>query len=104
MPTVLRERGWCFFFSSMSDLRIQRISCSDEALSVSFSDGRSLSVPMTFFPRLLGASASERADWSLIGRGLGVHWEALDEDVSVENILSAYSRSKAGQYAKVRTP
>jgi hypothetical protein len=43
---------------------------------------------------------SEREQWQLIGRGLGVHWEPMDEDFSVENVLLAYSRSKKEEYAK----
>ncbi len=68
---------------------------------VAFSDKRTITVALTSFPRLLGAEPLERESWRLIGRGLGVHWEALDEDLSVENILSAYSRAKVGEYAHV---
>lgn len=57
-------------------------------------------VPLSYFPRLLSAQPAQREQWLLIGRGLGVRWEALDEDLSVENILLAYSRSKAGEYAR----
>ncbi|MFM2082113.1 MAG: hypothetical protein RL380_804 [Verrucomicrobiota bacterium] len=68
-------------------------------MSVSFSDARSVVVPLEAFPRLCAASPAERAQWQLIGRGLGVHWESLDEDLSVENILLAYSRTKTSEYA-----
>ena len=83
----------------MSDLRIQRLSFSEDSVTVAFSDARSVVVPLRYFPRLEAAGSAEREKWQLIGRGLGVHWEALDEDLSVENILLAYSRSKAGEYA-----
>ena len=84
----------------MNDLRIQRISFANEAMTVEFSDGRAICVPLAYFPRLQNAVPSERERWQLIGRGLGVHWEAVDEDLSVENVLLAYSRSKKEEYAK----
>ena len=83
----------------MSDLRIHRVSFSDDSMVVTFSDERSVAVPVSYFPRLNASAPAQREQWQLIGRGLGVHWEAIDEDLSVENILMAYSRSKAGEYA-----
>jgi hypothetical protein len=83
----------------MNDLRIQHLTFADDSMCVSFSDQRSVTVPLDCFPRLVAASPVERAQWQLIGRGLGVHWEAIDEDLSVENILVAYSRSKKAEYA-----
>lgn len=83
----------------MNDLRIHHVAFSGDSMSVSFSDERSIAVPFNCFPRLRTASPSEREQWQLIGRGLGVHWESLDEDLSVENILLAYSRSKVPEYA-----
>jgi hypothetical protein len=69
-------------------------------MTVEFSDGRTICVPLSYFPRLQKASPSARDQWQLIGRGLGVHWEPVDEDLSVENVLLAYSRSKKEAYAK----
>jgi hypothetical protein len=62
-------------------------SCSGDALSVILSDGRVLSAPLVWFPRLMEATPRERADWELIGGGIGVHWEAIDEDISVASLL-----------------
>jgi hypothetical protein len=62
-------------------------SCSGDALSVTLSDGRVLSAPLVWFPRLMEATPRERADWELIGGGIGVHWEAIDEDISVASLL-----------------
>lgn len=84
----------------MSDLRIKSVAFSDEALKVEFSDSRFIELPLDLFPRLKAASSSERGHWRLIGRGLGIHWEVLDEDVSLENILLACSRHKRGAYAR----
>ncbi len=83
----------------MNDLRIHHVTFSGDSMSVSFSDERSVAVPLSAFPRLCAASSAEREQWQLIGRGLGVHWESLDEDLSVENILLAYSRTKTSEYA-----
>ncbi len=83
----------------MSDLRIHHVSFAGDSMSVAFSDERSVTVALSYFPRLRAAQTAQREQWQLIGRGLGVHWETLDEDLSVENILSAYSRAKAGEYA-----
>ena len=60
----------------------------DDALTVELSDARSITVPLTWYPRLLQGSREERQNWRLIGDGEGVHWEDLDEDISVENLLS----------------
>ena len=83
----------------MNDLRIHHVTFSADSMSVSFSDERSIAAPLSSFPRLHAASPSEREQWQLIGRGLGIHWESLDEDLSVENILLAYSRTKTSEYA-----
>ena len=88
----------------MNDLRIKSVSFPDTALKsvlkVEFSDSRSIELPLDLFARLKTASASERDQWRLIGRGLGIHWEVLDEDISLENLLLAYSRSKRETYAR----
>ena len=63
------------------------VSCSDDALSVVLDDGRTVSVPIVWFPRLLNATPKERRGWELIGGGLGIHWEAIDEDISIASLL-----------------
>jgi hypothetical protein len=63
------------------------VECTDDELRVVLTDGRKLSVPLVWFPRLLSASASQRADWRLIGGVEGIRWEALDEDLSVRGLL-----------------
>ncbi len=60
---------------------------SDEALIVGLSDGREVSVPLEWFPRLHDASAEQRRQWRLIARGIGIHWEAVDEDIAVSTLL-----------------
>jgi hypothetical protein len=67
---------------------VESLGITDDTLSVELSDGRSLSVPLAWFPRLLHASREERCTWRLIGRGEGVHWPGLDEDISVAGLLA----------------
>jgi hypothetical protein len=64
------------------------ISLTDDTLSVDLSDGRSISVPIEWYPRLLHASEQERNNWRLVGKGQGIHWEDIDEDISVEGLLA----------------
>lgn len=66
----------------------EKVTVSDDTLSVDLSDGRSISVPLAWYPRLSHASSAERKRWRLIGRGLGIHWDDLDEDISVEGLLA----------------
>jgi hypothetical protein len=63
------------------------VSCSNDALSITLSDGRVVSAPLVWFPRLADATAKERSDWELIGGGIGIHWESIDEDISVASLL-----------------
>lgn len=60
---------------------------SDDALIVQLSDGREVSVPLEWFPRLRDASPEQRRDWRLIARGIGIHWESVDEDIAVSTLL-----------------
>ncbi|HSO84827.1 DUF2442 domain-containing protein [Thiocapsa sp.] len=64
------------------------VSVSEDPLSVDLSDGRTISVPIEWFPRLVHATPKERMRWSLIGNGQGIHWEDIDEDVSVGGLLA----------------
>lgn len=66
----------------------ESVSVSEDALRVELSDGRSVSVPLAWFPRLLYGTLAERGGWRLIGKGEGIHWEALDEDISIESLLT----------------
>jgi len=63
------------------------VSISEDALSVELSDGRTIVVPLDWYPRLTHATDAERANWRLIGKGQGIHWGDLDEDLSVEGLL-----------------
>ncbi len=63
------------------------VSCSEHALTVVLDDGRTVSVPLVWFPRLLAATPDQRKDWEPIGGGIGIHWEAVDEDISIASLL-----------------
>ena len=66
----------------------ETLTVTDDTLAVDLSDGRSISVPLAWFPRLVHASPEERDNWRLIGKGQGIHWESVDEDISVEGLLA----------------
>ena len=64
------------------------VRVTEETLSVDLSDGRTISVPLGWYPRLEYANAAERASWRLIGRGQGIHWPDIDEDISIKGLLA----------------
>jgi hypothetical protein len=66
----------------------ENVTITEDTLSVDLSDGRTISVPLAWFPRLLQSTPEERNNWRLIGKGRGIHWEDIDEDISVEGLLS----------------
>lgn len=63
---------------------------ADDALHVLLSDGREVSAPLEWFPRLRDATPAQRENWRLIARGIGVHWEDVDEDIAVSTLLRAW--------------
>lgn len=73
--------------SPSADIRIKDVVVSEEELTVRLMDGRSLSVPVAWYPRLAEATAAQRADWEIAGGGYGIHWPQIDEDLSTEGLL-----------------
>ncbi|MBI5471606.1 MAG: DUF2442 domain-containing protein [Ignavibacteriae bacterium] len=69
--------------------RIIDLSFTSDALKVVLADGREISAPLEWFPRLRDANEQQRTNWRLIGRGIGIHWEDVDEDISVRSLLAA---------------
>lgn len=65
-----------------------RVEVSEVSLTVELVDGRSVSVPLVWFPRLVDGTPAERANWRLIGRGEGIHWPDLNEDISIAGLLA----------------
>src|SRR3990172_12694961 len=78
----------------------QRVVVTNDTLQVDLLDGRSLSVPLSWYPRLAQGSQTERQHWQLIGRGEGIHWPELDEDISVENLILGKSSGESQQSFK----
>jgi hypothetical protein len=66
----------------------QNVSVTEDTLRVDLTDGRTISAPLAWYPRLLHATPKERNNWRVIGRGAGIHWEDIDEDISVEGLLA----------------
>ena len=64
------------------------VSFTPDSLVVTLADGRTVSAPLEWFPRLLRATPRQRRNWRLIGRGVGIHWEDVDEDISVRSLLA----------------
>lgn len=67
--------------------RVKNVRCDDDMLIVDLHDGRTISVPLAWYPRLLHATAEQRANWQLCGGGFGIHWPDIDEDLSTEGLL-----------------
>ena len=61
----------------------------EKMLHVKLSDGREISVPLNWFPKLRNGTSEQRSNWKLIGNGVGIHWDDLDEDLSVAGLLGA---------------
>ncbi len=84
----------------------QQVRLNDDSLTVDLSDGRTISVPLAWYPRLAHGTPSQRANWRLIANGEGVHWPELDEDVSVQNLLqgkrSGESQESLGRWLRER--
>jgi uncharacterized protein DUF2442 len=72
----------------LKEAMAQSIHINDDALAVDLVDGRTVTVPLAWFPRLAHGTPDERAHWRLIGGGEGIHWPDLDEDISVESLLA----------------
>lgn len=71
----------------VAELRAQKLEVTEDNLVVDLSDGRSISVPLAWFPRLQHGTPEERKNWRWIGGQEGIHWPDLDEDISVENLI-----------------
>ncbi len=65
------------------------VTCTDDELIVTLVDGRRVSAPLAWFPRLLRATPTQRKNWRLIGRGVGIYWADVDEDISVRSLLAS---------------
>jgi hypothetical protein len=71
----------------IADERVADVRCDDASLIVDLADGRTISVPLAWYPRLLRATTDQRANWEACGGGFGIHWPEIDEDLSTEGLL-----------------
>ena len=67
--------------------RVRGVSFSEDSFTVELMDGRAITTPLAWFPRLLHASAEQRQNWQISGAGYGIHWPDIDEDLSTEGLL-----------------
>ena len=102
---------WMIMVSSEfgeSEVDAVNVSVTDDTLSVDLSDGRTISVPINWYSRLAHATQAERNNWRLIAKGIGIHWEEIDEDISVEGLLagraSGESQKSLGKWLENRFP
>jgi len=70
-----------------ADERVADVVVNDETLSVRLKDGRTISVPLAWYPRLFNATPEQRQEWRVAGGGYGIHWPQIDEDISTEGLL-----------------
>ena len=73
--------------AQIADERVAAVSCDEDRLVVDLMDGRTIAVPLAWYPRLFDASPEQRANWELAGGGYGIHWPDIDEDLSTEGLL-----------------
>ena len=83
-----RESGMYVSTTEVSVPEAMTIAVTEDTLTAELSDGRTIAVPLAWYPRLVHATPEERGNWELIGGGQGVHWPDLDEDISVEGLLA----------------
>jgi hypothetical protein len=72
-----------------TDARATHVAVDEDSLTVTLSDGRTVTAPLEWFPRLRDATPQQKQEWRLIGPGIGIHWEAIDEDISVKSLLAS---------------
>lgn len=82
------------------EVLVTDVSVTNQSLEVTLDDGRSITAPINWYPRLALGSEKERADWRLIGRGTGIHWPSLEEDISLANLLAGLPSSESSASLK----
>ena len=70
-----------------ADERVKNVEVTEDTLAVALMDGRTISVPLVWYPRLLDASEAQRKNWRIAGGGYGIHWPDVDEDLSTDGLL-----------------
>lgn len=80
--------------------RVQHLVITGDSLVVELTDGRTISVPLAWYPRLLQGDSKERNNWRLIGAGEGIHWPDLDDDLSIDSLISGSPSGESGESFK----
>ncbi|MFI5110778.1 MAG: DUF2442 domain-containing protein [Terriglobales bacterium] len=96
MPKVKRIRPYS------ADERVAGVEFSEDSLTARLMDGRSISVPLAWYPRLLHATTAQRAHWKIAGGGYGIHWPDVDEDLSTEGLLRGAPAPQRMQNSRLR--
>ena len=78
-----------------ADERVKDVHFTERTISVDLMDGRTITIPLVWYPRLLNATPEQRAKWEVSGGGYGIHWEEIDEDLSTEGMLRGASAPRA---------
>ncbi|MCT7952368.1 DUF2442 domain-containing protein [Ancylothrix sp. C2] len=73
--------------STQTDIRVKTVIIHEDSFSVEIMDGRIITVPLAWFPRLLKATPEQLEKWQICGGGYGIHWQEIDEDISIEGLL-----------------
>lgn len=93
--------------TSTAEAQAKGVAITEDALTVGLEDGRTITVPLEWFPRLVHATPGERQNWRLIGKGEGIHWPELDEDINIHNLLlgrrSGESKNSFQRWLQKRT-
>jgi hypothetical protein len=97
MPKIKRIRRYS------ADERVADVEFSEDSMTVGLMDGRSISVPLAWYPRLLRATVAQRARWQIAGGGYGIHWPDIDEDLSTEGLLRGAPAPQPGPSRRLRS-
>jgi hypothetical protein len=84
--------------------RVRDVSITDGKLSVDLADGRTIITPLTWYPRLMSATITQRNNWRIVGAGFGIHWPDVDEDLSVDGMLRGAPSAERRIDPRVPTP
>lgn len=85
------------FSKLAADERVLDVQFTEDSVSVSLRDGRTITVPLVWYPRLLNATPQQRQNWKIAGGGYGIHWPEVDEDLSTEGLLRGAPAPRASQ-------
>jgi hypothetical protein len=87
----------------LADLRVKNVIREEDDLAVEIMDGRTIKVPLAWYPRLLKASNEQLLQWEICGGGYGIHWEEIDEDISIEGLLRGSPAPYSPQHKQIAT-